>query len=46
MKRDRFDDILHSKLQDPEAGYAVPPWNEMGRRLVLYENAVGVVRKR
>lgn len=46
MKRDRFDDILHSKLQDPEAGYAVPSWNEMERRLVLSENAAGVVRKR
>ena len=46
MKRDRFDDILHSKLQDPDAGYAVPSWNEMERRLVLSENAAGVVRKR
>ena len=46
MKRDRFDDILHSKLQDPEADYAVPSWNEMERRLVLAENAAGVVRKR
>lgn len=46
MKRDRFDDILHSKLQDPQPGYAVPSWSEMERKLTLSENAAGVEPKR
>ncbi len=46
MERDRFDDILHTKLQNSETGCEVPSWDEMERRLALSENAAGVVRKR
>ena len=46
MKRDRFDDILQSKLQNPQPGYAVPSWSAMEHKLTLAENAAGVVPKR
>jgi len=46
MKRDRFDDILQSKLQNPQSGYAVPSWSAMEHKLTLAENAAGIVPKR
>lgn len=46
MKEDSFEDILRKKLQDYQSAEGVPTWQQMQRRMELYNNAHPELRPR
>ena len=46
MKEDSFEDILRKKLQEYQSAEGVPTWQQMQRRMELYNNAHPELRPR